>query len=240
MRTTITVRQRSQSTFAYCSRVAAATGSRLSPRGNGEGTGRRGPRMARAARLPPARRRRSLRHRSCRLRGACGRLAAPGRPRPRRVPARLRAALPHRSGRALVDALPHAADADRERRTARLRGRRARGARDGGALRGLDRRLGGGREDVRPACRDRDGGGAARVPGVRDHVPRGLERARVRGRVRGLGIPRRAGGTSGPRGGRSPSSGSASPSSPSRARGTPCSSRSSSSRSSCAAPGGRS
>ena len=70
--------------------------------------------------------------------------------------------------------------------------RRARGAGDGGAVRGLDRLLGRCGALLRSAGRARRRRRAPRVPGLRAHVPRALERARVRGGVRGLGPARRA------------------------------------------------
>ena len=65
-------------------------------------------------------------------------------------------------------------------------------AADGGALRGLGRRLGGCRAGVRRACRAARGRGAPRLSGLRPDVPRALERAGVRGGVRALGAPRHA------------------------------------------------
>ena len=67
---------------------------------------------------------------------------------------------------------------------------------------------------------------APRLPGLRPHVPRALERARVRGRLRRLGAARDAGGRSRRRSDASRSSASGSPCSRSSVRGTPCCSRS--------------
>ena len=75
---------------------------------------------------------------------------------------------------------------------------------------------------------------SSRLPGLRADVPRALERARLRGGVRGLGAARRRGPPSHRRPDASRSSASASPSSRSSGPGTPCCSPSRSFRSSSA------
>src|SRR6266540_1761988 len=112
--------------------------------------------------------------------------------RSRRVPLRLRPVSRLASPAAVVDAVSHARVRDPRRCSTRRRRRLLRRAADGSALRWLGRSLE--RRSARlwtesgaAGCR-----GAARLPGLRVDVPRGLERAALRRSVRALGPARHA------------------------------------------------
>src|SRR5690349_13398414 len=91
-------------------------------------------------------------------------MAADRRPRPRRVPLRLRAVPRLASAVAVVDALPHAGARGRRRRRARRRQWLLRRAADGGAVRGLRGRVVRRRPRVRRTRGPTRRGRAARLP----------------------------------------------------------------------------
>ena len=189
------------------------------------------PPLARATRVEAARRVSSFRPRSRRVRDPGDRLATAGRSRPRRVPLRLRPALRPRRPPPLVAALPDAGHAAVRRASLDVF--------DGRLAEPLMALLYAG-SIVCWAAAARYFGAVGRhrrrrvpapLPGLRPHVPRALERARVRSGVRPLGAARR-GRRSRRRSAASRSSASASRCSHSFVRGTPCCSPSRSSRSS--------
>ena len=106
---------------------------------------------------------------------------------------RVRPALRPRRPPPVVAALPHADHAALRGRLARRLRRAARGAAHGAALCRLDRLLGRSRPLLRAVGRHHSRRLPARLPGLRADVPRALERARVRRRIRGLGTARRQG-----------------------------------------------
>ena len=174
--------------------------------------------------------RRALRARVRRLLDRVARLADGEGPRHLGLPRVLPPALRLRAAALRAPALPHAADADRRRAAARSRRHLAPRGRVRAPLRDLDPRLERDGAHLRSHSRALQRRAAARLSGVRDALPPGVERRRVRDRARGLGAaPRRARST-GRRPGASSRSGAGSPCSSSSGRRTRSCCRSPSSR----------